>query len=491
MKHLILFFTLILYVVSSTSERRLTMRELPKEFRQWHIRIVGEGYFQYLIPRTLQTPPSESGDGTYNSGYETGQLPQLDNDFIRHGEHKDPFELTLNEVTTPATCVSSIGTAPAVALNALQAGNCLHVAANCTSTDGVDVTVVETSTDAAAAGCVDVAATCVEKVGTDRSSALLAASSSAPAGQIGTLQLEPGLCIETHVVTLNNGFTSAPFPVAGDKLIQNLGTGGEFEGTIVTANSDYTIYSVNNVKGTAGTGGTTPIEFSTNNLHKMSLKRSADDSILATTLYPTTTEVRIRTFTSAKIRTFSSYIERTFTPAVLTPRDDQIVYSRYGNLHINKNRLLTDPNGLLLIGETAEGNRGFIHVPEFFESVHIGHDGKLNIKFLSGVIQYLGRIQLVRFNAAYGLNLYSDDGFEVACTGANALGFSLGSWCRGSELDGMSLWYYVESQTSGDPTLTNPTPWGEHRIQQFHLNTLDEDLYVGGKKPNSRFTDEK
>ena len=485
-----LFFILIIGVISE-HQRRLSMKDLPKEFRQWHLRIVGEGYFQYLIPRDLPTPVPIVGDGTYHAGYETGSLPEISNDDIRHGVHKDPFELSLNEVTTPATCVSSIGTAPPVALNALTAGDCLHVAANCTSTDGVDVTVVETSTDATAAGCVDVSATCVEKVGTDRSSALLAASSSAPAGQIGTLQLIPGLCIETHVITLNNGFTSAPFPVPGDKLIQNLGTGGEFEGTIVTANGDYTIYSVNNVKGTAGTAGTTPVEFSTNNLHKMSLKRSADDSILATTLYPTDTEVRIRTFTPAKIRTFSSYIERTFTPAVLTPRDDQLVYSRYGNLHINKNRLLADPNGLLLVGETAEGNRGFIHIPEFFDTVHVGHDGKVNIKFLSGQTEFLGRIQLVKFSAGYGLNLYSNGGFEVSCTGANALGFSLGSWCRGSELDGMKLWYYIESMTSGSPQLTYPTPWGEHRIQQYHLNTADEDLYVGGTKPNELYTDEK
>jgi len=490
MKKLFLFFILIIGVISE-HQRRLSMKDLPKEFRQWHLRIVGEGYFQYLIPRDLPEPVPLVADGSYHAGYATGDLPVTPNDDIRHGIHRDPFELGLKEVTTSASCTSSIGAAPPVAPDALEAGACLHIAANCTSTDGVDVTVVETSTDATTAGCIDVSATCVEKVGTDRSSALLAASSSAPAGQIGTLQLEPGLCIETHVVTLNNGFTSAPFPVPGDKLIQNLGTGGEFEGTIVTANSDYTIYSVNDVKGTAGTGGTTPVEFSTNNLHKMSLKRATDDSILATTLYPTATEVRVRTFTPARIRTFSSYIERTFTPAVLTPRDDQLVYSRYGNLHINKNRLLADPNGLLLVGETAEGNRGFIHIPEFFDSVHIGHDGKVNIKFLSGQTQYLGRIQLIKFSAGYGLNLYSNGGFEVSCTGANALGFSLGSWCRGSELDGMKLWYYIESMTSGTPKLTYPTPWGEHRIQQYHLNSADEDLFIGGKKPNELYTDEK
>ena len=485
MKYYIFLFLSVISIASASTS-------LPKEFRQWNVRIVGDGYFQYLIPRNPILDQSMTGDGSYSAAYVSGALPEPSDsemDTARWGHHKDPFELTIEDVTTPATCVSSDGATVNINQNAKVAGNCVSITASCVSSDGNAITVPATAVSAAGTDCNTVNAICKQKVGTTKAAAIAANEVDAPMGTISSDQVVAGNCIETHIITLNNGFTSSPFPQIGEVISQDLGTGGTFRGTISDVNSDFTVYTLNNVQGIVGAAGTLPVEFSEDTLHKISYIQS-NNNVITTLLYPTATEVKIRTFTPAVIRTFTAHVLRTFTAAVAVPRNNQIVYSRYGNLHINKFRMLTDPNGLLIVGETKEGHRGFLHIPEFYETVHIAQDGKIHVKYLSGASEFVGKIQVAKFPSKYGLNLYSNDGFEVSCVGANAFGFSLGSWCRGGDLDGKKLWYYVESGNSGHPNVVDPSPWGDGRLQQYHLNTEDEDLFVGGKKPNSKYADD-
>ena len=90
---------------------------------------------------------------------------------------------------------------------------------------------------------------------------------------------------------------------------------------------------------------------------------------------------------------------------------------------------------------------------------------------------------LLHSSSEQGLGLYLDAPIKSQCSAENSLGFALGSWCEGTDLDGLDIWYYVESDTSGDPILGYPADQGLGATIQYELASTAADLYVGGVTP--------
>tara|TARA_B100000945_G_C20421700_1_gene618367 strand:- start:3044 stop:4057 length:1014 start_codon:yes stop_codon:yes gene_type:complete len=161
-----------------------------------------------------------------------------------------------------------------------------------------------------------------------------------------------------------------------------------------------------------------------------------------------------------------------------------IVYNKYGRFHINKYGYLCDPNGVLLLGYQEETTtKGGIHIPSRWDKVIIDNFGRVIVEHDFGGFQTAGRIRLARFSSEQGLGLYLDAPIKSQCSAENSLGFALGSWCEGTDLDGLDIWYYVESDTSGDPILGYPADQGLGATIQYELASTAADLYVGGVTP--------
>merc|ERR1712100_137261 len=73
-----------------------------------------------------------------------------------------------------------------------------------------------------------------------------------------------------------------------------------------------------------------------------------------------------------------------------------------------------------------------------------------------------GQIKLARFANKAGLNVY--DRIVSRCAAANKLGFALGNWCAGSELDGKEHVYYEKSALSGVAYVGKPRDLGFGKI---------------------------
>ena len=107
----------------------------------------------------------------------------------------------------------------------------------------------------------------------------------------------------------------------------------------------------------------------------------------------------------------------------------------------------------------------------------------MNIKYNDGTTEYVGQLTLVTFPNKYGLNIWGNSGFEIRCNGAGGFGTSLGSWCKNTKLDGKTMWYYSSTVESGKARVKFAAAFSPTRLQQYHLNTHAQDLYLGGKEP--------
>ena len=162
----------------------------------------------------------------------------------------------------------------------------------------------------------------------------------------------------------------------------------------------------------------------------------------------------------------------------------RLVYNRYGRFHINKYGYLTDPNGVLLIGDKNEhGVKGAIHIASRWNKVIIDYRGRVMVESDYGSFQHRGRIRLARFTSEQTLGLYNDAPIQSQCSAENSLGFALGSWCEGTELDGLNIWYYVEGSDTGTPIEGYPGDMGLGVTMQYNLANTTSELYVGGVAP--------
>ena len=163
----------------------------------------------------------------------------------------------------------------------------------------------------------------------------------------------------------------------------------------------------------------------------------------------------------------------------------RLIYNRYGRLHINRYGFLVDSNGLLLIAEDHLGDKNAIHIPSRYEAIIFSRRGNVKVTYdYSDAIQIVGKIKLVRFANRQGLEIYGDGPIVTNCVAENSVGFALGSWCSGTDLDGLDVWYYKESSLSGTPVESYPGAGGFGFIEQYELNTEASDLYVGGSVPS-------
>jgi hypothetical protein len=197
----------------------------------------------------------------------------------------------------------------------------------------------------------------------------------------------------------------------------------------------------------------------------------------------TTTTVTQTDSTGSKLYTCTNLLG-THYDSYETGTAAPIVYNRYGRFHINKYGYLCDPNGVLILGyQETSTTKGGIHIPSRWEKVIIDNFGRVIVEHDFGGFQTAGRLRLARFTSEQGLGLYLDAPIKTQCSAENSLGFALGSWCEGTDLDGLDIWYYVESATSGDPIEGFPLDQGLGATLQYELGTTATDLYVGGVAP--------
>jgi hypothetical protein len=452
----------------------LDVSTLPKEFREWHVRIVGEGYLRFLVPTSMEVFANSTGDE--EAIYIQNAL---------HTDSSDPDIYSMREyiVVSTSNCSSSDNIPPAVLGHQTVAGNCVSQWSLCeVIVGGTNETTDVTEKDATT--CVSVEGSCMEKSG-ETATAAAAANSVAVNGWNLTTHVE-GECTTSRTIMLDSAVTGY---VVGDKLTQDFGAAdGSILGVITSVSMAGQEYIVNDIVGTAGTSTVVPTDFTkgTDGGPVVTFIKTYGTTSVTTSV--TTRKIilqmiRTRTFTAAVMRRFVPYIQRTFIPAVLSGVTFAQVYSRYGLLHVNKYRLLVNVNGLLVIGKTKAHNEGYIHVPEFYNSVTIRQNGQMNIKYNDGTSEYVGQLTLVTFPNKYGLNIWGGSGFEIRCNGAGGFGTSLGSWCKNTNLDGKTMWYYASTVESGDARVKLAAPFSPTRLQQYHLNTMLKDLYLGGKEP--------
>lgn len=161
-----------------------------------------------------------------------------------------------------------------------------------------------------------------------------------------------------------------------------------------------------------------------------------------------------------------------------------VVYNKYGRFHVNRYGYLVDPNGVLLLGYQDDTVvKGGIHIPSRWQGILIDNYGNIIIEHDFGTFQKAGRFRLARFASEQGLGFYMNMPIQSRCAAENSLGFALGSWCVDTDLDGLDIWYYVESATSGDPIEGYPLDQGFGAVIQYNLASTAKDLYVGGVAP--------
>lgn len=462
MKHLLITFALIALVSASSvledssKKDSLDVSYLPKKIREWHVRINGNGYLRFLVPKSMEMYEDQTDEESF---YIHSALHDDPND-------PDPYRLKPHALIQPATCVSSDNNPPTIDIRGQHEGNCVTQYASCTH-QGVVVNINKTATERPPE-CIGEISTCQEVSANVFAELQNAPVQTIPWDSSATL---PGECIRIYEITLNEIISNVNI---GDIFKQNREDDGLITGEIISV--DDKTFTLNNVWVQAEVNVPTS-DFALNTDYDIHIESAVYKRRV---IHQT---IRKRTFTPAVLKTFSPYIVRTYTPAIVGGDDFLEVYSRYGLLHVNKYRLLVNVNGLLVIGKTKQGNDGFIHIPQYYNDVIIKQNGKIDVKYTDGTIEYVGRLMLTTFPNHYGLNIWSKSGFEIKCNGAGGFGTSLGSWCSNTGLDGKVIWYYVNTVDSGEPILKNASAFSPVRFQQYHLNSKLKDLYISGSEP--------
>ncbi len=400
-------------------------RQKNNVFREWNIRVVGNGYLRFLMPRSAEGADEES----------------LYINYALSNNSTDPYAFSQYIILTPASCAGD--NPPTMTPSQENPGLCVSTPDNC-AIDGVNV---NTTT------CINGSATCSSKTG----SSFSAANAATPV--VTNVETQ---CESEHIVELS-GATSLS-PQIGDILRQDgviLGTISKMDGVT------YTLY--NTMEGTDFDDST--IDFVINGI------------VSSTSLTVVSQQILLRTYSTGTVAVYTPYQNRTFTPAVFGTGFTE-VYSRFGMLHVNKFRMVVNANGLLLIGKTKLNNDGYVHVPEYYNSVLIKQNGNIEITYINGTNEYVGKINMVLFPNKYGLNIWEGVGFQIFCDGSGAFGYAMGTWCKNTELDGKTIWYYHGTVDSGDAEIIAPSAFSQFRIQQYRLN---EDLYLNNVEPKNNY----
>ena len=456
--------------VMSPEKDSLDVSNLPKEFREWHVRIVGDGYLRFVVPISMSIFADQYGDE--------------EKIYIDHALHDDP-DLADKYAFKPAFIIkkaSCNATNPIYSLNmtadALSDPTCIDVPSSCTLIwNNTDET--KSSYERDPSTCETILGHCHERI----ASTYVGLNESVPVMTTdwNTSTHEQGLCHTEYTVMLDQAVNNR---LPGEKMEQVAVDGAVIRGQIYSIGSAGTTFVLRNLQYFIGEDGLYPRDFvigrSVNFISMDNIKSPTSASVFHQV-------IRERDFKPAELRHFQPYINRTFIPAVIGDNKFKIVYSRYGLLHINKYRLLCNVNGLLVLGQTPSKHVGFIHVPEFYHTVTIRQSGHILVKFNDNSKQYIGQLTLVTFPNQYGLSLWSGTGFEIRCNGAGGFGTSLGTWCKNTKLDGKYMWYYTDTEESGDPEIKYAAAFSPVRLQQYHLNTNEKDLYLGGKEPTQLF----
>merc|ERR1711918_28292 len=96
------------------------------------------------------------------------------------------------------------------------------------------------------------------------------------------------------------------------------------------------------------------------------------------------------------------------------------------------------------------------------EAIIVTSTGNVLAQENGGAVSQIVVIKLARFANQAGLNVY--DRIVSRCAAANKLGFALGNWCAGSELDGKEHVYYEKSALSGTAFYGKPRDLGFGKI---------------------------
>lgn len=462
----ILFLTIIglsyaSILEDSSNKDTLDVSYLPKEFREWHVRIVGNGYLRFLVPISME----QFANGVFDE-----EKVYIDN-ALNYDTSVDPYSLKSQSLTQAATCISSDNNPPNIDTTGTNAGPCVDRLASCIlNSNGNSIVIPDTDT-VAPDNCQSFYSTCKEH----SASTFHGLSSVIQSNVVGWPNdaTSAGDCVTSYNINLNNDILNVE---VGYVIKQNQSNGDIISGTVVQiiSNSSFKLKDV-----TSDTGAT---DFLTGNTHVLSVI-DLEQVEISVDNYVITQTIKHKTFTTAVLKTFNPYINRTYTPATFGDLNFREVYSRYGLLHVNKYRLLVNVNGLLVIGKTKLGNDGFIYVPEYYNSVTIRQSGRVDIKYTDGTTEYIGRLVLATFPNRYGLNIWGKSGYEISCNGAGGFGTSLGSWCKNTGLDGRVMWYYIDTVDSGAAVIRNTAAFSPMRLQQYHLNSALKDLYLSGKEP--------
>ena len=454
----------------SPEKDALDVSNLPKEFREWHVRIVGDGYLRFVVPISMSIFADQYGDE---------EKIYIDNALHDDPDLPDKYAFKPSFVIKRAWCNA---TNPEFNMNvtsdAIVDLDCIDVPSSCTLIwNNTDET--ENMLERDASTCETVFGHCHENIASTYTA--LTGSETKMTMDWNTSTHEQGNCHTEYTVMLDISINDR---IPGESMEQVGADGSVIKGLIHSIGSAGTSFVIRNLQYFTGTDGIYPRDFvigrSVNFIDNGNIKIPTSASVFHQV-------IRHRDFKSAEIRHFKPYINRTFTPAVMGDNKFKIVYSRYGLLHINKFRLLCNVNGLLVLGQTPSKNVGFIHVPEFYNTVTIRQSGHILIRFNDNSKQYIGQLNLVTFPNKYGLSLWSGTGFEIRCNGAGGFGTSLGTWCKNTKLDGKNMWYYTDTEESGDPEIKYAAAFSPVRLQQYHLNTNMKDLYLGGKEPTQLF----
>jgi hypothetical protein len=463
----IVYLLILCFISVFANENSLDISSLPKEFREWNVRIVGEGYLRFLVPSTMELFSSSTDD-------EEGLYVQeaLQTDIIR----ADPYSMSEKSVITSAQCTGD--QPPDISPDSVTPGTCVDIMASCIITYTNEVISIDPTTQLSSF-CETVLGSCMES----SSATYSGLASITPLAKTGW---DAGSHIQGDCITTYTIMTSSPYVygIIGHTIEQVFSeSDGKIVGTIESIVAGGQEFILKNVVGVAGTSNVIPTDFILNDANHPIEFVSTTGTRTPSDKWVIVQMIKERDFTSAIQKTFQPYWDRTFTPAVLGDNKFQTVYSRYGLLHINKYRLLVNVNGLLVIGKTALGNEGFIHVPEFYQTVTVKQNGQLDIKYNDGTTEYVGQLTLKTFPNKYGLNIWGNSGYEVRCNGAGGFGTSLGSWCKNTNIDGRKMWYYARTVESGAAELKVAAAFSPTRLQQYHLNSQMKDLYLGGKEP--------
>ena len=466
---LILFLTILglsyaSILEDSTNKDTLDVSYLPKEFREWHVRIVGNGYLRFLVPTSMEQ--------FANSGVDEEKV-YIDN-ALNHDTSVDPYSLKGQRLANVATCISSDNNPPIIDTIGTDAGLCVDRLASCTLNSNGSTVVIQDTDTVAPVNCQSVYRTCKEHSATTFQGLSSVMRSDVSGWPIDSTSA--GECITKYTVTLNAAVENV---VVGSiiKQVDKSDNSVLISGTVDFVYPDKDEFKLININ--SATGAT---DFVIGNTHQINIVYG--ETVLALNTHHVINQIiKQKTFTPSELKTFVPYINRTYTPATFGDLNFREIYSRYGLLHVNKYRLLVNVNGLLVIGKTKLGNDGFIYVPEYYNSVTIRQSGHVDIKYTDGTSEYIGRLVLATFPNRYGLNIWGKSGFEISCNGAGGFGTSLGSWCKNTGLDGRVMWYYVNTVDSGDAVIKSTAAFSPMRFQQYHLNSALKDLYLSGKEP--------